>query len=444
MIDRYRLPEISEVWSEDNKYRIWLDIELLAAEANSRLGLIPSNSLKKIKSRAKFNIKEINRLEQILKHDVIAFLTNVASYIGKDSRFIHYGMTSSDVLDTALAVQMKQAGKLILRSLKKLKSSLVKMALKYRYLMMIGRTHGVHAEPITLGLKFAVWVDEVDRNIMRLVKAIETVSVGKISGAVGTYEHLDPFVETYVCRKLGLKPAGGATQIIQRDSHAEYMTTLAIIASTLEKFSTEIRHMQRTEVLELEEPFTKGQKGSSAMPHKKNPVICERISGLARVVRSNSLAALENVNLWHERDISHSSVERMIIPDSTMLVYYMLEKMREVIDGLVVNERNILANINKTHGLIYSQKILLKLIEAGISREHAYRIVQSNAMRSWETGEGFIDLVRNDRVVKDKLTDEDINNIFNQKTFYRRIDYIYSKIGIGKHNQKAVKYSRSK
>mgnify|MGYP001281186731 FL=1 len=338
MIERYTLPEIGKIWSEENKFSIWLKIEIFASEANNKLGIVPASALKKIRSKAKFNVKKINEIEAVVKHDVIAFLTNVGSFVGPESRFIHYGMTSSDVLDTALSVQMKEAGELILKQLVKLKAVLASKAKKYKYLPMVGRTHGVHAEAVTLGLKFALWYDEVNRDITRLKTAVKTVSVGKISGAVGTYEHLNPFVERYVCRKLGLKPANAATQIIQRDIHADYMATLAIIASSLEKFSTEIRHQQKTEVLELEEPFTKGQKGSSAMPHKKNPVICERIAGLARVIRSNSIAAMENVNLWHERDISHSSVERMIIPDSTMLLYYMLVKMIEVIDGLVVNK----------------------------------------------------------------------------------------------------------
>ena len=430
MIERYTLPQIGSIWSEENKFSIWLKIEIFASEANNKLGIVPTPALKKIRSKANFNVKKINDIEAVVKHDVIALLTNVGSYVGPESRFIHYGMTSSDVLDTALSVQMKEAGELILKQLVVLKSSLAKKAKKYKYLPMVGRTHGVHAEAVTLGLKFALWYDEINRDIERLKTAIKTVSVGKISGAVGTYEHLNPFVERYVCKKLGLKPANAATQIIQRDIHAEYMATLAIIACSLEKFATEIRHQQKTEILELEEPFTKGQKGSSAMPHKKNPVICERIAGLARVIRSNSIAAMENVNLWHERDISHSSVERMIIPDSTMLMYYMLIKMIEVIDGLVVNKANIAKNLDRTHGLIYSQRALLKLVEAGLTREQAYKAVQDNAMWSWKTGEDFRELLESDKVISSKVKKAQIEDIFDPKKVFKNIDYIFKNTGI--------------
>ncbi len=430
MIERYTLPEIANIWSEENKFSIWLKIEIFACEANNKLGIVPSKALRNIRSRADFNVKKINEIESVVKHDVIAFLTNVGSYVGPDSRFIHYGMTSSDVLDTALSVQMKEAGQLILKQMLLLRSSVAKKAKKYKYLPMVGRTHGVHAEAITLGLKFALWFDEINRDIARLKTAIKTVSVGKISGAVGTYEHLNPFVERYVCRKLGLKHSNVATQIIQRDIHAEYMSALAIIASSLEKFATEIRHQQKTEVLELEEPFTKGQKGSSAMPHKKNPVICERIAGLARIIRSNSIAAMENINLWHERDISHSSVERMIIPDSTMLLYYMIIKMIEVMDGLVVNKDNIARNLDRTHGLIYSQRALLKLVEAGLTREQAYKAVQDNAMWSWKTGEDFRDLLENDKIITQKVKKEHIEDIFNPKKVFKNIDYIFKNTGI--------------
>jgi adenylosuccinate lyase len=430
MIERYTLPEIAGIWSEENKFSIWLKIEIYASEANNILGIVPSKALKNIQSKAKFDVKKINAIEAIVKHDVIAFLTNVGSYIGPDSRFVHYGMTSSDVLDTALSVQMKEAGELILKQLIKLKASLAKKAKKYKYLVMVGRTHGVHAEAITLGLKFALWYDEVNRDIERMKAAVRSASVGKISGAVGTYEHLNPFVERYVCKKLGLKPVNAATQIIQRDIHAEYVTTLAIVASSLEKFATEIRHEQKTEVLELEEAFTKGQKGSSAMPHKKNPIVCERIAGLARIIRGNSIAAMENVNLWHERDISHSSVERMILPDSTMTLYYMLVKMIEVIDGLVVNKENIAKNLNRTHGLIYSQRALLKLVEYGLTREEAYKVVQDNAMKSWQTGEEFKSLLIADKAVSSKIKKADIESIFDPKKVMKNIDYIFKNTGI--------------
>lgn len=430
MIERYTLPEIANIWSEENKFTIWLNIEIFACEANNKLGIVPSKALRNIKSRAKFNVKKINEIETVVKHDVIAFLTNVGSFIGPDSRFVHYGMTSSDVLDTALSVQMKEAGQLLLQQLLKLKSSLVKKAKKYKYLPMVGRTHGVHAEAVTLGLKFALWVDEINRDIERFKTAVKTVSVGKISGAVGTYEHLSPFVERYVCKKLGLKPVNAATQIIQRDIHAEYLSSLAIMASSLEKFATEIRHQQKTEVLELEEPFTKGQKGSSAMPHKKNPVICERVAGLARILRGNAIAGMENINLWHERDISHSSVERMILPDSTMLLYYMLVKMIEVIEGLVVNKENIAKNLDRTHGLIYSQRALLKLVEYGLTREEAYKVVQDNAMWSWKTGEDFQSLLMADKTVKSKIKSKDIESIFDPKKVMKNVDYIFKNVGI--------------
>lgn len=430
MIERYSLPEIKKIWSDENKFSIWLRIEIFACEANSKLGIIPPSSLKMIKSKAKFDIKRINDIEETVKHDVIAFLTNVGEYVGKDSRFIHYGMTSSDVLDTALSVQMKETGELILKKLISLKELLAKKAKKYKYLPMVGRTHGVHAETITLGLKFALWYEEIRRNIERLSTAIRTISVGKISGAVGTYEHLDPFVEKYVCEKLGLQPARISTQILQRDRHAEYLNTIAVTGSSLEKFATEIRHLQKTEVQELEEPFTKGQKGSSAMPHKKNPIICERIAGLARVLRGNSLAGMENINLWHERDISHSSVERMIIPDSTMLLYYMLVKMYSVLDGLVVNEVNIKKNLNITHGLIYSQRALLKLIEKGISREEAYAIIQENAMNSWNSHRDFKELLLNDKRISVKISPKEIENIFDPKKGMKNVDYIFKNVGI--------------
>jgi len=430
MIERYSLPEIKKIWSEENKFSIWLKIELFACEANAKLGIIPKSSLDTIKKKVKFSVSKINAIEEVVKHDVIAFLTNVGSYAGKDSRFIHYGMTSSDVLDTALSVQMKEAGELILKQIQKLSKTLSTKAKKYKFLPMVGRTHGVHAETITLGLKFALWFEENKRNIERLKKAIETVSVGKISGAVGTYAHLDPFVERFVCKNLGLKPANISTQILQRDRHAEYLTTLAIIASSLEKFATEIRHLQKTETLELEEPFAKGQKGSSAMPHKKNPIICERIAGLARILRGNAIASMENINLWHERDISHSSVERMIVPDSTMLLYYMLIKMIQVLDGIVVNEKNIAENLNLTHGLIYSQKVLLKLVEKGITREQAYLVVQENAMKSWNTGQEFRELLKNDKRITGKITPKEIENIFDLQKVLKNVNYIFKNTGI--------------
>ncbi|MFA7360921.1 MAG: adenylosuccinate lyase [Candidatus Kapaibacterium sp.] len=428
MIQRYSRDEVAKIWSDENKFRIWLDVEILACEAQSKLGNVPVKSLAVIKRKAKFNTKRVLKIEETVKHDVIAFLTNVAEYIGIDSRFIHMGMTSSDVLDTALSVQLKQAGEIILKDLQKLNVVLKKKALKYRNLTMIGRTHGIHAEPITLGLKFALWFDENYRNIKRMKDAIEIVSVGQISGAVGTYEHISPKVEQYVCRKLGLKSTKISTQILQRDRHAQYMSVLAIIASCIEKYATEIRHLQKTEVLELEESFTKGQKGSSAMPHKKNPIVSEQLSGLARVIRGNSLAALENIPLWHERDISHSSVERIIMPDSTILLDYMFNKFISLIDNVTVYEKNIKKNLELTKGLIFSQTLLLKLIEKKMKREEAYRIVQTIAMKCWETKIEFRKLVEESKEAMKFLNNKDLEEVFDYKKSQKNIDFIFRRV----------------
>ncbi|MBN1633760.1 MAG: adenylosuccinate lyase [Ignavibacteria bacterium] len=430
MIPRYSRKEMSEIWSDENKFKIWLDIEILACEAQNKLGLIPDSSFKKIKTKANFNIQKILKLEEILKHDVIAFLTNVAEYIGKDSRFIHMGMTSSDVLDTCLSVQMKQAGELILKDLYNLRKELGRKAKKYKLLLQIGRTHGVHAEPITLGLKFALWYDETNRNIERLKEAIKNISVGQISGAVGTYEHISPFVEKYVCKKLGLKTTKISTQILQRDRHAQYMTTLAIIASSLEKFATEIRHLQKTEVLELEEHFSKGQKGSSAMPHKKNPITSEQISGLARVLRGNSLAALENIPLWHERDISHSSAERIIIPDSAILIDYTLNKFANLIKYMVINKKNLENNIKLTKGLFFSQTLLLKLIEKGFRREESYKIVQDIALKCWNDRSDFKSAVISNPGIRKFLSEEEIDIIFDYKNSLKYVNFIFNRLGL--------------
>lgn len=430
MIPRYSRKELSKIWSDENKFKIWLDIEILACEAQCKLGNIPEKALKNIKKKAKFNVKEILKIEETVKHDVIAFLTNVGNYVGLDSRFIHMGMTSSDVLDTCLSVQMKQAGELILGDLLELKKVLYSKALKYKYLTAIGRTHGIHAEPVTFGLKFALWYDETQRNIERLILAIDNISVGQVSGAVGTYEHISPYVEKYVCDKLGLKTTNISTQILQRDRHSEYMATLAIIASCIEKYSTEIRHLQKTEVLEVEESFTKGQKGSSAMPHKKNPITSEQLSGLARILRGNALAAMENITLWHERDISHSSVERIIIPDSTILMDYIISKFTSVADNLVIYEDNIKKNLELTNGLIYSQKVLLKLIEKKMKREDAYRIVQKIAMKCWKEKISFYDLVKKDKEAMNYLSEKELKNIFGNDVLKKKIDFIFNRVGI--------------
>ncbi|MGE5353455.1 MAG: adenylosuccinate lyase, partial [Acidobacteriota bacterium] len=359
MIERYTLPEMGKIWQDEFKYQTWLKIEILACEARASMGEIPQKDVEVIKEKANFDIKRVLEIEETTKHDVIAFLTNVAEYVGPESRHIHYGMTSSDVLDTSLSYQMKTAGELLMKKLLDLKVVLKERALEHKNTLCVGRSHGIHAEPTTMGLKFALWYEETRRNITRLEAAIKTISVGQISGAVGTFEHLSPKVEEYVCNKMGLSPAPVSTQVIQRDRHAEFLTTLAIIGTTLEKISVEIRHLQRTEVLEAEEYFSKGQKGSSAMPHKRNPITCERITGLSRLLRSNSMAAMENVALWHERDISHSSVERVIVPDSCIILDYMLHLSIKLIKNLLVYPENMLKNLNLTRGLIFSQTVLL-------------------------------------------------------------------------------------
>ncbi len=430
MIPRYSRKEMSAIWSDENKFRIWLEIELLASEAQCRLGIVPAKSLSVIKKKAKFDVKRILEIEEEVKHDVIAFLTNVAEYVGADSRFIHLGMTSSDVIDTALSVQMKQAGEIILKDLYEAAAALKKKALKYKYSPMIGRTHGIHAEPITLGLKFALWFDEMNRNIERWKRAIDVISVGQISGAVGTYEHISPSVEKYVCKKLKLKTTNISTQILQRDRHAEYMSALAIIGSSIEKFSTEIRHLQRTEVQELEEFFSKGQKGSSAMPHKRNPITSERLSGLARVLRGNALAGFENIALWHERDISHSSVERIIIPDSTILADYVLNQFTKLIQNLVVNIPNLKRNLELTNGLVFSQTILLKLIDKGMKREEAYRIVQNSAMKCWNDKISFFRLLMEDNEIRKYLSEDELLAVFDYEKSRKNVDFIFKRVGL--------------
>ncbi len=432
MIPRYTRAEMEKIWSDENKFNIWLQIEILAVEAHSKLGLVPESAVEEIKRRAKFDINRILEIEERVKHDVVAFLTNVAENVGEFAKYIHYGMTSSDILDTCLAVQMKQAGEIIIDDLERLAQVLRGKAIEHKYTVMIGRTHGVHAEPITLGFKFALWYEETKRNIERMKRAVENISYGKIAGAVGTYDNVSPFVEKYVCEKVGLKVEPISTQVIQRDRHAEYLTTLAIVASSLEKFATEIRHLQRTEVLEVEEYFSEGQKGSSAMPHKRNPVRCERITGLARVIRANALASLENISLWHERDISHSSVERIVIPDSTTLLDFMLNEMIDIIEKLLIYPERMLKNLNLTSGLIFSQKVLLALIQKGLAREKAYELVQRNAMRCWRTGEEFSKLLKDDPEISRYMSDGEIDKIFDYKSVLEKIDFIFDKIGIEK------------
>ncbi|MCK4325972.1 adenylosuccinate lyase, partial [bacterium] len=378
MIERYILPKMGRIWSEENKFKTMLQIEILVCEALARLGEIPREALAKIKEKAGFDLERIREIEAETRHDVIAFLEAVGERVGDESRYIHLGLTSYDIVDTSLSLRMQEAGDLILQDLKKLSQILKRKAKEHKETVMIGRSHGIHAEPITLGLKFALWWKETERNRERMTRAREAISYGKISGAVGTYAHLDPRVEEYVCKKLNLTPAPVSTQILQRDRHAQYLTTLALIASSLEKFALEIRNLQRTDILEVEEYFSRGQKGSSAMPHKRNPIVSERVSGLARIVRGNAQAALENIALWHERDLTHSSVERVIIPDSCILVDYMLNKFIEVMDNLVIYPGNMKKNLEKTKGLIFSETVLLELAKKGLSRKEAYRVVQRN------------------------------------------------------------------
>ncbi|NLJ76828.1 MAG: adenylosuccinate lyase [Peptococcaceae bacterium] len=431
MIDRYTLPEMKRIWSMENKFRKWLDVEISACEAMAELGKVPLEALAAIKEKADFNVQRIAEIEAVVDHDVIAFTTNVGEYVGDAAKYIHLGLTSSDVLDTALAALMKEAAEHILGRLKRLKEALLEKAIQHRRTVMIGRTHGIHAEPITFGLKMLLWVDETNRNIRRMEQALETISVGKISGAVGTYANIDPRVEAHVCSRLGLQPAHVSTQVLQRDRHAEYLTTIAVIGSSLDKFATELRSLQRTDILEVEERFKKGQKGSSAMPHKRNPIVGERISGMARLLRGNALAAMENVPLWNERDISHSSVERVIVPDSTIIIDYMLARFTDMISNLLVYPENMMHNLDRTHGLIFSQRILLTLVEEkGLSREQAYELVQRNAMKTWRTGKDFRDLLAADSELAELLSPGEINELFDYNYHLRNVDQIYKRFGL--------------
>ena len=428
MIPRYSREKMAAIWSQENKYQKWLDVEVAACEAMVKLEKIPAGAVETIKAKAAINVARIDEIEKITKHDVIAFVSSLTEIIGEDGRFIHMGLTSSDVLDTALAVQLKEASDLLLSDLDQLLAVLKRRAFEHKRTLMIGRSHGIHAEPITFGLKMALWYQEMQRNRARLERARETVCTGKISGAVGTFSFIDPFVEEYVCEKLGLKPAPVSSQIVQRDRHAEFFSTLAIIASSLDKFAQEIRLLQRTEVREAEEYFSPGQKGSSAMPHKRNPVLSENISGLSRLVRSYAAAALEDVALWHERDISHSSVERVIGPDATIVLDFMLGRFTGLMDKLVVYPERMTANLNMTHGVIFSQMVLLALIEKGTTREDAYAIVQKNAMTSWQDGIEFRQLIAQDASVRKHLNEKDLDAIFNVNNFLKHLDYIFDRV----------------
>ena len=428
MIPRYSRPEMAGLWEPENRYRAWLEVELRACEANAKLGLIPAKSLANIKKKADFKAERIDALEKIVKHDVIAFLTAVGEKVGPDSRYIHLGLTSSDVLDTSLAVLMRQASDIIINDIRVVLATLKKKAIKYKNTVMIGRSHGVHAEPVTFGLKMALWYEEMGRALDRMIRARDVISVGKVSGAVGTFANIDPFVETYVCRKLGLKPEPVATQVVQRDRHAEFLSTLALIASSIDKFTVELRHLQRTEVLEAEEYFSEGQKGSSAMPHKRNPISAENLSGLARVVRANAVAAMENVALWHERDISHSSVERIIIPDSTILMDYMLARFNNLIDKLFVYPQNMKRNMELSKGLFHSETVMLALVGKGISREIAYSYVQRNAMNVWKMGGDFKQRLQDDKDIRKYLSNREIDACFDISHTLTKVDYIFKRV----------------
>jgi adenylosuccinate lyase len=442
MIPRYTLPAMGRIWSDENKFAIWLRVEILACEAQAEIGVVPKAAVEVIKQKAKFDGKRVLEIEETTKHDVIAFLTNVAEYVGPESRYIHLGMTSSDLLDTALAVQMRQAGLLLIEKLTALREAIRRQALKHKNTVCIGRSHGVHAEPTTFGLKLAVWFAEINRHLERLQRAIEVISVGKISGAVGTFAHIDPAVEAYVCRHLDLQPAPVSTQIVQRDRHAEFLSALALIGASLEKFAVEIRNLQRTEILEVEEPFGKGQKGSSAMPHKRNPITCERLTGLARLLRANAMTALENVALWHERDISHSSTERVILPDSTILLDYMLHQFTRIVADLQVYPENMRRNLERTGGLIFSQQVLLALAQKGMTREEAYRLVQEHAMAVWsdfsERGRpekvlaqaGFLERVLEDKTIRQYLNENEIRQCFDLNKNLRHLETIYQRLGL--------------
>jgi adenylosuccinate lyase len=428
MITRYTLPEMGALWSEQNKFQKWLDVEIAVCEVHAENGIIPQDALEQIKTKARFTVERINEIEKTTNHDVIAFTTNLAESIGAASRFVHYGLTSSDVVDTANALLLRDSADILLKKVDGLLEALKRRAFEFKNTPQVGRTHGIHAEPTSFGLTFALWFDEMRRNRDRLRRAREAVAVGKISGAVGAFAHLDPAVEEKVCARLGLKAAPVSTQVIQRDIYAEYLTTLAIIASSLDKFALNVRHWQRTEVREAQEKFTKGQKGSSAMPHKRNPIISERICGTARVIRANAIVGLENVALWHERDISHSSAERVVLPDSSIALDYILQKATNLIEGLVVYPERMLENLNATKGLIFSGQLLLALTNTGISREEAYDLVQRNAMRVWDEGEDFLTLVKADDDIKSKLSADEIERVFSLDHYLRNIDTIFDRV----------------
>jgi len=430
MIDRYSRPEMKAIWTEENKYQSWLEVEILAAEAWAELGEIPKADVEKIREYAKINMKRILEIEEETKHDVVAFTRSVSETLGSESKWVHYGLTSTDVVDTALSYRLKQANEILLKNIEDFIQILKEKAMEHKHTVMMGRTHGVHAEPTTFGLKMALWYAEMKRNLERFKRAMEEVAVGKISGAVGTYANTPPFVEEYVCKKLGIKPAPISTQTLQRDRHAEYMATLALIGTSLEKFATEIRGLQKSETREVEEYFSKGQKGSSAMPHKRNPVGSENITGLARVLRGYMVSSYEDVSLWHERDISHSSVERIILPDATILLNYMLNRFGNIVKNLTVFPENMKRNMERTFGLIYSQRVLLTLINKGMTREQAYDLVQKRAMQAWEEQTSFKALLKEDQAITEALTEEELNECFNYDYHLKHVDDIFERLGL--------------
>lgn len=430
MIERYTRPRMGQIWSLENRYQKFLEVEILAAAAWAELDVIPREAASLIAENAAFDVQRIEELEKETRHDVVAFTRCVAESLGEESRYFHYGLTSYDIVDTALSVMLVEAAGLISEGLQELEKVLVEQARRYKETPAVGRTHGVHAEPTSLGLKFALWLGEVRRNRERLDRATDAVRVGKISGAVGNFAHIDPFIEEYVCKKLGLEPAPVSTQVLQRDRHAEYVGTLAIIGATLEKMALEVRNLQRTETRELEEPFYSGQKGSSAMPHKRNPVTCEKVCGLARLLRGYAGTALENVALWHERDISHSSVERVVLPDSTITCDHMVQQMIRVIGELRVYPEQLERNLELTGGLIYSQRVLLELVESGMSREEAYDLVQRCAMEAWEGGRALKEILAGEEIVLNKLGEEKLEDCFDPAYYLQRVDYIYRRLGI--------------
>ncbi len=430
MIERYTRPEMGEIWTEENRFRAWLKVEILACEAWAEVGVMPREDVEKIRKNARIDVARIHEIERETRHDVVAFTRAVSETLGPESKWVHYGLTSTDVVDTALSYLLLQANRILLKDIDRFLEVLKKKALRYKDTVMMGRTHGVHAEPTTFGLKMALWYAEMKRNRERFVRAMEEVRVGKISGAVGTYANVDPFVEEYVCRKLGLEPAPISTQTLQRDRHAAYMATLALIATSLDKFATEIRGLQKSETREVEEAFKAGQKGSSAMPHKRNPVGSENVSGLARVIRGHMISAYENVPLWHERDISHSSVERVILPDATILLNYLLNRFAGIVEELTVFPENMKRNMERTFGLIYSQRVLLTLIDKGMKREEAYDRVQRLAMRAWEEQRPFRPLVEADEVISKVLTPEEIADCFDYRYHLKHVDTLFRRLGL--------------